>query len=50
MYHEEEDIEQYAIPPVGSSPVKHSPILPKKDNNQDFLRNQIKTPQVILLL
>ena len=45
------DVENFDVPPVGNSPVKHSPILPKRDNNHDFHRQPIKlkTPDVRLL-
>ena len=41
-YSEDDDNVEYAIPPAGNSPVKHSPILPKKERNTDTKRNQIK--------
>ena len=48
-YTDDDENVEYAVPPVGSSPVKHSPISPRKEYNQEIIRSQIKTktPEVI---
>ena len=46
---EEVNDDKYSVPPVGNSPVKHSPLLTKRENNQEFIRQKInpKTSEVI---
>ena len=46
----EPTIDYDSVPPVGNSPVKHSPLLLRRENNPDFRRqpSMPKTPEVRL--